>query len=124
MDANPSYADSKDPVANCDLEQNDSDEGISQQTGLPSECPSTSDVARASEGTHLLVQRLLESADRTDNSQSINCPPLTSIVSPTTYEEASEARNAITFAHSSGVPIRPSGIVVTKLRIIFGVEKT
>ena len=69
-------------------------------------------------------QRLLETADRTDNSQSINCPPLTSIVSPTTYEEASEARNAITFAHSSGVPIRPSGIVVTKLRIISGVEKT
>jgi len=56
--------------------------------------------------------------------QSINCPPLTSIVSPTIYEEASEARNAITFAHSRGVPTRPSGIVVTKLRIISGVEKT
>ena len=63
-------------------------------------------------------------ADPSTIPQSINCPPLTSIVSPTIYEEASEARNAITFAHSRGVPKRASGIVVTKLRIISGVEKT
>jgi hypothetical protein len=55
---------------------------------------------------------------------SINCPPLTSIVSPATYAAAFEARNAITVAHSSEVPVRPIGIPVTKFLIISGVENT
>ena len=40
-------------------------------------------------------------------------PPSTGIVAPVTNDAAGEARNATTAANSSGVPIRPSGILST-----------
>ena len=66
------------------------------------------------------VMAEMEQAGRA--AHSINWPPFTSIVSPMTKLAASDAKNAITLAHSMGVPTRPSGIAVTKLRIISGVE--
>src|ERR1035437_3826492 len=55
---------------------------------------------------------------------SINCPPFTSMVSPTTKLAASEARKAFAVAYSTGTPTRPSGMMALKFRIISGVENT
>src|SRR5207253_4818986 len=55
---------------------------------------------------------------------NINWPPFTSIVSATMELAASDARQAITVAHSFDVPTRPSGVVAPKPGIISGVEKT
>jgi len=46
-------------------------------------------------------------------NQSMYIPPFTSIVSPTRYPAASEARNTITLATSSEVPTRPNGMALT-----------
>ncbi len=44
------------------------------------------------------------------HAHSISIPPLISMVSPTRKLAASEARNVMTLATSSGVPTRPSGM--------------
>src|SRR5581483_5376737 len=53
--------------------------------------------------------------------QSMTRPPATSSVTPVTHEDASESRNSVALATSSGSPIRPSGDIAAVRSIASGV---
>ena len=49
-------------------------------------------------------------SSRTFHEPAATVPPSTGIVEPVTKLARSDARNTMTAAHSSGVPVRPSGV--------------